>query len=267
MLSSAEPDDDHHHHHHVDALITATDALHFERDADHNGDNIDNDDFAYHHEYHLDHPYGSHQPSPMRPSRRPPPPAQAEHEARIRCRRQHYPKAADFRLGLDDDDHNGDTASVLSRPTTELWLPEEAMAAEAQLNHFQHSKQHTGMKNMSFNVTAAVAPAPTTAAAAAATTNAAAPPHVRYAPAKTFVDAKPPQRQQQQSPLTNGDGGNGGGVMPAYRPVANQLCESAQIAEAQRQQQQRQAKAEAVLPDGVTEQGYFDLKFYHNKLW
>lgn len=233
------------HHDDVVDLITATDAAHITADYDHHHDH-DDDDWSFF----------SHQPAAVvRPSRRPQlAAAGAEHAARVRCRRQHYPQPPNFRLGIDDDadslrhyqHSNGD-----QRPSTEPWLPEEALAAEAQRNHFQLTKQHTGMKNMSYNVTAAVAPVVDAAEHAVGRST------VQWTPPKTFVDAKP-----HQVKVTNGAG------MPAYGPVANQLCESSQIAaEAKRLQLEHQPRAEHVMPDGITDQGYFDLKFYHNKLW
>lgn len=262
------------HHDDVVDLITATGAV---RIATHYDDD-DHYNHQHHHHHDDDNDYDSsifshhHQPaSVVRPSRRPLHPlmaaAGAEHEARVRCRRQHYPQPANFRLGIDDGDvddprHHGQHSQHSNgdrRPSTEPWLPEAALAAEAQRNHFQLTKQHTGMKNMSYNVTAAVTAAcdgPVDGADAVGRGT------VQWTPPKSFVDAKPAHMKAAA---------NGAGI-PAYRPVANQLCESSQIAAAtkrlqQEQQQQQHVAADVVQPDGITEQGYFDLKFYHNKLW
>lgn len=296
----------HHNHAHqhardIDDLINATDAVHFHHHADDDANNDDrhgdyvdyaiNDDDDNHHPDHLADTF-SHQPATgIRPSRRPPPQAQhtlVEREARQRCRRQHYAPVADhIRLNVDDARHSN-ASPARQRPSTELWLDgDDELAAEAQRRRFQLTKQHTGMKNMSYNVTAAVAPASPPSADAvdiAAQYDTQQRPSINGnnhhhhwqpqhgdVPAKldqTFVEMKPRQHSSYHANANGGDGQMPAGI-PAYRPVVNQLCESAQIAEAQRllQLQQVHQKAHAEQPEGVTDQGYFDLKFYHNKLW
>lgn len=309
-------DDDAHNHyqHHqhardIDDLINATDAVNFQHahDDDNDYNHHDGDDHFANGAINDDDPDHladtfSHQPAAgSRPSRRPQPPQQLPAE-RQRCRRQHYAPAIDhIRLDAEEAARQAANGSPgLHRPTTELWLDNDELAAEAQRRRFQLNKQHTGMKNMSFNVTAAVAPAPRSAAPAAHAdvVGMDAAHYEMLAPAglvvngdggggnhhqqrhhhyhhggaaagrlsKTFVEMKP-----RSSAYGGGDAEDGGPAagIPAYRPVVNQLCESAQIAEAQRllQLQQLQQKTHAEQPEGVTDQGYFDLKFYHNKLW
>lgn len=45
---------------------------------------------------------------------------------------------------------------------------------------------------------------------------------------------------------------------PFYKAPINQLCESPV---------EKATRGVTLFQDGLTDQGYFDLKFYHNKLW
>ncbi|XP_037047490.1 alpha-tubulin N-acetyltransferase-like isoform X1 [Bradysia coprophila] len=86
-------------------------------------------------------------------------------------------------------------------------------------NHFPLSKQHTGLKNISYNVGAAVSPTD-----------------------KMEFDQEEPESF---------------GVLKINRPIGKTL-------------QVDNTDAVSTLSngsEGLTDQGYFDLKFYHNKLW
>lgn len=92
------------------------------------------------------------------------------------------------------------------------------------------------MKNMSYNVTAAVAPSG----------------QIEY------VHSSPPnpicvQTQQPPSDQTSPQS------FPFYKAPINQLCESPL--------EKTTHRGTTLFPDGLTEQGFFDLKFFHNKLW
>lgn len=47
-------------------------------------------------------------------------------------------------------------------------------------------------------------------------------------------------------------------TFPFYKAPINQLCESPV---------EKSTRGVTLFQDGLTDQGYFDLKFYHNKLW
>lgn len=83
---------------------------------------------------------------------------------------------------------------------------------------FQHSKQHTGLKNISFNVGAAVMPS-----------------------GKMEFDQEEPESF---------------GVVKINRPVGKAADNTDAV-----------STVSSNNSEGLTEQGYFDLKFYHNKLW
>lgn len=85
--------------------------------------------------------------------------------------------------------------------------------------HFPLSKQHTGLKNISYNVGAAVSPTD-----------------------KMEFDQEEPESF---------------GVLKINRPIGRTL-------------QVDNTDAVSTMSngsEGLTDQGYFDLKFYHNKLW
>lgn len=83
---------------------------------------------------------------------------------------------------------------------------------------FQPSKQHTGMKNLSFNVGAAVAPS-----------------------GKMEFDQEEPESF---------------GVVKINRPGGKSVDNT-----------DNASTISSANSEGFTEQGYFDLKFHHNKLW
>lgn len=84
----------------------------------------------------------------------------------------------------------------------------------------RYTKQHTGLKNLSFNVGAAVAPTE-----------------------KMEFD------QEERESF---------GVVKIGRPVGGRNADNNSDA---------QSTVSSVGSEGRTDQGYFDLKFYHNKLW
>lgn len=86
---------------------------------------------------------------------------------------------------------------------------------------FQHNKQHTGLKNISFNVGAAVSPTD-----------------------KMEFDQEEPESF---------------GVVKINRPVGK-LSPHLDNSDAV-------STISSIHSEGLTDQGYFDLKFYHNKLW
>lgn len=83
---------------------------------------------------------------------------------------------------------------------------------------FAHSKQHTGMKNQSFNVGAAVAPG-----------------------GKMEFEQEEPESF---------------GVVKINRPIGKPADNTDAM-----------STVSSANSEGLTDQGYFDLKFYHNKLW
>lgn len=85
--------------------------------------------------------------------------------------------------------------------------------------HFQFSKQHTGMKNISFNVGAAVSP----------------------------TDKMEFVQEEAES----------FGVVKLNRPFGKLSPNIIDNSDA----------VSTASGEGMTDQGYFDLKFYHNKLW
>lgn len=114
-------------------------------------------------------------------------------------------------------------------PTTLFCAPAMAVVATPPMkksqpinHHFPHSKQHTGLKNISFNVGAAVSPTD-----------------------KMEFDQEKPESF---------------GVLKINRPIG----------------MEHHAIVDAIGPhtnlsngstEGFTDQGYFDLKFHHNRLW
>lgn len=84
---------------------------------------------------------------------------------------------------------------------------------------FQHNKQHTGLKNISFNVGAAVSPTD-----------------------KMEFDQEAPESF---------------GIVKINRPIGNAPVHT----------DTTDAMSTVSSTEGFTEQGYFDLKFYHNRLW
>lgn len=83
---------------------------------------------------------------------------------------------------------------------------------------FLHTKQHTGMKNISFNVGAAVAPS----------------------------DKMQFDQEERES----------FGVVKINRPIGKSVDNTDNM-----------STVSSANSEGLTDQGYFDLKFYHNKLW
>lgn len=83
----------------------------------------------------------------------------------------------------------------------------------------QPNKQHTGLKNISFNVGAAVAPSN-----------------------KMEFDQEEPESF---------------GVVKLNRPIGRSNNDNTDA----------MSTISSANSEGMTEQGYFDLKFYHNKLW
>lgn len=115
-------------------------------------------------------------------------------------------------------------------PTTLFCTPAATVVAASSIkkqhqpvnHHFPHSKQHTGLKNISFNVGAAVSPTD-----------------------KMEFDQEEPESF---------------GVLKINRPIGVE----------------HHAIIDPVGPhtnlsngstEGFTDQGYFDLKFHHNRLW
>lgn len=96
----------------------------------------------------------------------------------------------------------------------------EAIPAEkpSYRKQFKPNKQHTGMKNISSNVGAAVAP-----------------------------NSKMEFDQEQPESF---------GVVKINRPIGRLEHHDDAI-----------STISSINSEGLTEQGYFDLKFYHNKLW
>lgn len=89
---------------------------------------------------------------------------------------------------------------------------------------------------MSYNVTAAVAPS-------------GQPAYKNTNPSKpNCVETAAPQPNKAPQSF------------PFYKAPINQLCESPVEKSSTR-------GATTLFQDGLTDQGYFDLKFYHNKLW
>lgn len=86
---------------------------------------------------------------------------------------------------------------------------------------FQHTKQHTGLKNISFNVGAAVSPTD-----------------------KMEFDQEAPESF---------------GVVKINRPVGKSPSNADNT--------DAMSTVSSMNSEGLTEQGYFDLKFYHNRLW
>lgn len=112
-------------------------------------------------------------------------------------------------------------AAVVPQPTRKVQPP----------THFHLSKQHTGMKNRSFNVGAAVSPTD-----------------------KMEFDQERPESfglLKINRPI-----GGLGGVhhINKLSPMANHHNDA-------------MASSPIANGEGMTDQGYFDLKFYHNKLW
>lgn len=83
----------------------------------------------------------------------------------------------------------------------------------------RYTKQHTGLKNLSFNVGAAVAPS----------------------------DKMEFDQEERES----------FGIVKINRPVGGKHVDNSDA----------QSTVSSVGSEGLTDQGYFDLKFYHNKLW
>lgn len=98
--------------------------------------------------------------------------------------------------------------------------------------HFHLSKQHTGMKNRSFNVGAAVSPTD-----------------------KMEFDQERPESfglLKINRPI-----GGLGGVHHHTNKLSPMVNHHIDVL----------ASSPIVTGEGMTDQGYFDLKFYHNKLW
>lgn len=117
------------------------------------------------------------------------------------------------------------TAAAAAAATAESHKSREVKFNEAiQPEHpifrkqFKPNKQHTGMKNISSNVGAAVAPT-----------------------SKMEFDQEHPESF---------------GVVKINRPVGRSD-----------QHDDAVSTISSINSEGLTEQGYFDLKFYHNKLW
>lgn len=91
-----------------------------------------------------------------------------------------------------------------------------------QRKRYQYNKQHTGLKNLSFNVGAAVTPTD-----------------------KMQFDQEEPESF---------------GIVKINRPIGNKLSPNVDNTDAV-------STISSVGSEGLTDQGYFDLKFYHNKLW
>lgn len=88
-------------------------------------------------------------------------------------------------------------------------------------SRFQHTKQHTGLKNISFNVGAAVSPTD-----------------------KMEFDQEAPESF---------------GVVKINRPIGKSSTNVDNT--------DAMSTISSMNSEGLTEQGYFDLKFYHNRLW
>lgn len=90
-------------------------------------------------------------------------------------------------------------------------------------NHFHYNKQHTGLKNISFNVGAAVSPTDK----------------------MEFNQEKPESF----------------GLLKINRPIGNKplLIDHHRL--------DQMSAMSPTHSEGLTDQGYFDLKFHHNKLW
>lgn len=88
-----------------------------------------------------------------------------------------------------------------------------------RVSPFQPNKQHTGLKNNSSNVGAAVAPS-----------------------GKMEFDQEAPESF---------------GVVKIGRPIGRSQLDNSDA----------MSTISSVNSEGLTDQGYFDLKFYHNKLW
>lgn len=86
---------------------------------------------------------------------------------------------------------------------------------------FQHTKQHTGLKNISFNVGAAVSPTD-----------------------KMEFDQETPESF---------------GVVKINRPIGKSPSNTDNT--------DAMSTVSSMNSEGLTEQGYVDLKFYHNRLW
>lgn len=96
-------------------------------------------------------------------------------------------------------------------------------------NFFHLSKQHTGLKNRSFNVGAAVSPTDK----------------------MEFVQERPESF----------------GLLKINRPIGGHLAAVQQHNKLLSPQMERDHHGGVSPGEGMTDQGYFDLKFFHNKLW
>ena len=93
--------------------------------------------------------------------------------------------------------------------------------------HFQLTKQHTGMKNISFNVGAAVSPTDK----------------------MEFVQEQPESF----------------GIVKINQPIGGSSKLSPRHPDNGHHDDTHSVASST--GEGITDQGYFDLKFYHNKLW
>lgn len=114
---------------------------------------------------------------------------------------------------------NGVAANGEPQKSREVKFSEAIQAEQPSFRRqFKPNKQHTGMKNISSNVGAAVAPS-----------------------TKMEFDQEHPESF---------------GVVKINRPIGRL-----------EQHDDAVSTISSINSEGLTEQGYFDLKFYHNKLW
>ena len=125
--------------------------------------------------------------------------------------------------------------SFLKNLSEELQLDEPIKHLQSPNQSFHYSKQHTGLKNLSFNVGAAVMPSAS----------------------MEFDQAKPESF----------------GVVKITRPAGNRIpqWEPHKIIGRKKGLRLDVPHPEKLLAsksaENLTDQGYLDLKFYHNKLW
>lgn len=127
--------------------------------------------------------------------------------------------------------------SFLKHLSDELQLEEPVRQLQSPNQSFHYSKQHTGLKNLSFNVGAAVMPS-----------------------AKMEFDEEQPESF---------------GVVKINRQMRKMfptpLVESHRIIGLKKHVRLDVPKPERLMAsksaENLTDQGYLDLKFYHNKLW
>lgn len=129
--------------------------------------------------------------------------------------------------------------SFLKQLGEELQLEEPIKQLQSPNQSFHYSKQHTGLKNLSFNVGAAVMPS-------------AKMEFVEEEPGSYGVVKVSRRAAREALPL----------VGVPHKIIGRKKCLRLDVPDPE-----KFMRAASKSAENLTDQGYLDLKFYHNKLW